>query len=420
MQTAFFKLANVIPVDDAIGYLKEQIDKLFSKKGQHIVDMNVAAVDKTIDKLVQVDYPESWANAELGPKTEKEEPDFVKNVMHPMNAQQGDKLPVSYFTRDGIFPVGTTQYEKRGVAISVPEWIMDNCIQCNQCAMVCPHAAIRPVILTDEEVTAAPADFTAKKALGKDLKGYQFRIQVYPLDCLGCGNCADICPAKKPALVMQPLKTQTEVQVPNQEYAAKLPVRDDILKRNSVKGSQLQQPLIEFSGACAGCGETPYTKLLTQLFGERMVIGNATGCSSIWGGSAPSIPYCVNKDGFGPTWGNSLFEDPAEFTYGMFLGAMHQKNKLIDLATQAVGTDIGQDIKDALSGWLDNVKDVEGSKKYGDILKQLLPAQKDNPLLAEIMGFSKLFTKKSYWIFLGDGAAYDIAFGGIDHVLSTG
>ncbi len=420
MQTAFFKLANVIPVDDAIGYLKEQIDKLFGKKGQHIVDMNVAAVDKTIDKLVQVDYPEAWATASSVAKAEKDEPDFVKNVMHPMNAQQGDKLPVSYFTKDGIFPVGTTQYEKRGVAISVPEWIMDNCIQCNQCAMVCPHAAIRPVVLTDEETAAAPAEFATKKAVGKDLKGYNFRIQVYPMDCLGCGNCADICPAKKPALVMQPLKTQTPVQVPNQQYMEKLPVRDDLLKRNSVKGSQLQQPLIEFSGACSGCGETPYTKLLTQLFGERMIIGNATGCSSIWGGSAPSIPYCVNKDGFGPTWGNSLFEDPAEFTYGMFLGAMHQKNKLIDLAKEAITTDIDKEIKDALSGWLDNIKDVAESKKYGDILKKLLPAQKDNPLLAEIMSCSKLFTKKSYWIFLGDGAAYDIAFGGIDHVISTG
>ncbi len=420
MQTAFFKLANVIPLEDAISYLKDQIKELFGKKGDKIVNMNFAAVDNTLDNLVEIKYPESWGDAGDQSVSVKDEPEFVTNVMRPILAQRGDKLPVSAFRPDGIFPVATSQYEKRGVAILVPTWDMDNCIECNQCAMVCPHAAIRPVILTDKELSDAPQGFEAKKAIGKDLKGYHLRIQVNTLDCLGCGNCADICPSKKPALVMKPIETQTQVQVPNFEYAVKLPVRDDLVKRTSVKGSQFYQPLLEFSGACAGCGETPYAKLITQLFGERMVIGNATGCSSIWGGSAPAIPYCVNKDGFGPTWGNSLFEDPAEFTYGMFLGALQQRTKLADMMREALNSDIPQDVKDAMSGWLDNMKDPDGSRKYGDQLKALLPGYKDNSLLSEINEMSNLFTKKSYWIFAGDGSAYDISFGGIDHVMASG
>jgi len=421
MQTAFFKLANVIPVDEAIGYLKGQIDALFRRKGDKIVQMNWDAVDRTLENLVEVDYPANWADAAADAAEDEDLPEFVRNVMNPMIAAQGDKLPVSAFSVDGLFPVATTQYEKRGVAINVPEWIMDNCIQCNQCAMVCPHAAIRPVLVTDEELAAAPAGFEAKKALGKELKEtYKFRIQVYAEDCMGCGNCADICPAKKNALVMKPIDTQLETQVPCQKYASSLPVRDNLVKRTSVKGSQFCQPLLEFSGACSGCGETPYAKLITQLFGERMVIGNATGCSSIWGGSAPSVPYCVNEDGFGPTWGNSLFEDPAEFTYGMFLGELQQRSKLADLAREALDTDISTEVKEALSGWLDNVKDPEGSRKYGDTLKELLPGMTDNPLLAEINANSRLFTKKSYWVFVGDGSAYDISFGGLDHVMATG
>ena len=420
MQTAFFKLANVIPVDEAIAYLKGQIQYLFEKKSQKIVDMNFAAVDKTLEHLVEIDYPESWAQADGSAQAEKDEPDFVKNVMRPILAQQGDKLPVSAFQPDGIFPVNTSKYEKRGVAINVPEWIMDNCIQCNQCAMVCPHASIRPVLLTEEELAQAPEGFEGKKAIGKELKEYYFKIQVDTLDCMGCGNCADICPAKKKALVMKPLESQTPLQVPFHEYSVDLPVRDDLTSRTSVKGSQFRQPLLEFSGACAGCGETPYAKLITQLFGERMIIGNATGCSSIWGGSAPAVPYCVDKDGFGPTWGNSLFEDSAEFTYGMFVGIQQQRLKLAQLMQEAINTDISQALKDAMQGWLENMKDPAGSRKFGDQLKEMLPNQQDQPLLAEINSMSKLFTKKSFWIFLGDGAAYDIGFGGIDHVLACG
>ena len=420
MQTAFFKAANVIPVEEAISLLKDQIKKMFAKKGDKIVKMNWDAVDRTVDNLVKIDYPESWADAADVKAAKADEPEWVSKVMRPILAQEGDKLPVSAFTCDGLFPVGTTRYEKRGVAINVPEWIMDNCIQCNQCAMVCPHAAIRPFLVTDEELEKAPAAFQAKKAVGKELKDYKFRMQVYTEDCMGCGNCADICPAKKPALVMKPLSTQLEDQVPNQRFAETLPLRDTLVKRDTVKGSQFQQPLLEFSGACAGCGETPYAKLITQLFGERMVIGNATGCSSIWGGSAPSIPYCTNKDGHGPAWGNSLFEDPAEFTYGLFMGQLQQRARLADLVRQAVAGDIDGEVKDALSNWLANMKDAQGSKAYGDQLKTLLPKYSDNKLLSEINSMSKLFTKKSYWIFCGDGAAYDIAYGGIDHVLASG
>jgi pyruvate-ferredoxin/flavodoxin oxidoreductase len=420
MQTTFFKLANIIPVEDAIAYLKDQIKKMFSKKGEKIVNMNFEAVDKTLDNLVEIKYPASWADAVDTLETGKDEPDFVKNVLRPIVAQQGDKLPVSAFSPDGIFPVATSKYEKRGVAINVPEWIKDNCVQCNQCSMVCPHAAIRPVLLTDEELANAPKGFETIKTVGKELKEYNFRIQVNTLDCMGCGNCADICPAKQKALVMKPIETQTEAQVSNHEFAVEVPVRDNLINRNSIKGSQFCQPLLEFSGACAGCGETPYAKLITQLFGERMIIGNATGCTSIWGGSAPAIPYCVNKDGFGPTWGNSLFEDPAEFTYGMFLGALQQRRKLADLVQEALQTKIPKTLKDAMQGWLNNIQDPSGSREYGDQLKALLPEYNDNPLLSEILDRSKLFTKKSYWIFAGDGAAYDIAYGGIDHVLATG
>ncbi|MFO8083827.1 MAG: pyruvate:ferredoxin (flavodoxin) oxidoreductase [Desulfobacterales bacterium] len=424
MQTAFFKLANVIPVEDAIRYLKAEVEKIFGKQGEQVVQMNWDVIDQTLEHLEKIDYPESWAEEEITAEEETEDengiPEFVKKVMIPMNKQKGDFLPVSAFKPDGIFPVGTSKYEKRGVAINVPEWIMENCVQCNQCSMVCPHAAIRPVLLTDEELAAAPEGFGAKKALGKELKGYHFRMQVNTLDCQGCGNCADICPAKKPALIMEPLTSQTEQQVPNFNYASSLPIRDNLTNRFSVKGSQFCQPLLEFSGACAGCGETVYAKLLTQLFGERMVIGNATGCSSIWGGSAPSIPYCTNKDGHGPTWANSLFEDSAEFTYGIYLGHLQQRNHLADLMEQAMESAVPDELKAAFQGWLSNPNDYENTKHYGDDLKSLLPRYLDDPLLSKIYNARKLFTKKSYWVFAGDGAAYDIGFGGIDHVLASG
>jgi pyruvate-ferredoxin/flavodoxin oxidoreductase len=421
MQTAFFQLANVLPVDKAIAHLKDEIKKMFGKKSEKLVTMNHAAVDATVANLMEIKYPAAWAQAGAQGQAGKKEPEWVRDVMRPILAQQGDKLPVSKFTPDGIFPVATTQFEKRGVAISVPEWIMDHCIQCNQCAMVCPHASIRPFLVTEEELRKAPAGFEAKKAVGKELKDYSFRIQVDTLDCMGCGNCADICPAKKKALVMKPLETQTAQQVPLWDYAMDLPVRDSLVGRFTVKGSQFCQPLLEFSGACAGCGETPYAKLITQLYGDRMIIGNATGCSSIWGGSAPAIPYCTNQNGHGPTWGNSLFEDSAEFTYGMFLGVLQQRRLLAEKARKALeAKETPAEVAAALQGWLDHMQDPEGSRTFGNQLKALLPKHAGNPLLAEIRSMEKLFTKKSFWVFLGDGAAYDIGFGGIDHVLAMG
>jgi pyruvate-ferredoxin/flavodoxin oxidoreductase len=421
MQTAFFKLANVLPVDQAIAALKDEIKKMFGKKSEKLVTMNHAAVDATVANLVEIKYPAGWAQAGEGGQAAKKEPDWVRNVMRPILAQQGDKLPVSKFTPDGIFPVATSQYEKRGVAINVPEWIMENCIQCNQCALVCPHASIRPFLATAEEMQKAPAGFEAKKAVGKELKDYSFRIQVDTLDCMGCGNCADICPAKKKALVMKPLETQTEKQIPLWDYAMGLPVRDSLVGRFTVKGSQFCQPLLEFSGACAGCGETPYAKLITQLYGDRMLIGNATGCSSIWGGSAPSAPYCTNKNGHGPTWGNSLFEDSAEFTYGMFLGVLQQRRQLADKVRNALeAKDTPAEVAGALQGWIEHMQDPQASRQFGDQLKALLPKVAGNPLLADILRMQKLFTKKSFWVFLGDGAAYDIGFGGVDHVMAAG
>jgi len=297
--------------------------------------------------------------------------------------------------------VATTQFEKRGVAISVPEWIMDNCIQCNQCAMVCPHASIRPFLVTEEELRKAPAGFEAKKAVGKELKDYSFRIQVDTLDCMGCGNCADICPAKKKALVMKPLETQTAQQVPLWDYAVDLPVRDSLVGRFTVKGSQFCQPLLEFSGACAGCGETAVRQAHHPALRDRMIIGNATGCSSIWAGRRRRFPTCTNKNGHGPTWGNSLFEDSAEFTYGMFLGVLQQRRLLAERARKALeAKETPAEAAAALQGWLDHMQDPEGSRTFGDRLKALLPKHAGNPLLAKIRAWKSSSPRSpsgSFW-----------------------
>ncbi|MCK5328435.1 MAG: pyruvate:ferredoxin (flavodoxin) oxidoreductase, partial [Candidatus Latescibacteria bacterium] len=420
MQTAFFKLANVIPFEDAVAYLKGEIKKVYGKKGDKIVQMNVDAVDHTIEHLKEIPVPASWKDAADEVQPVSDEPDFVKNVMRPILAQHGNQLPVSAFEPDGLFPVDTARFEKRGVAINVPEWISEHCIQCNQCVFVCPHAAIRPVLATEEDLKDAPEGFGTKPAVGKDLKGYQFRIQVNTLDCQGCGNCVDVCPAKQKALIMKPIETQTDAEVPHFDFSLTLPIKDDLMKRESLKGSQFQQPLIEFSGACAGCGETPYVKVLTQLFGERMLIANATGCSSIWGGSAPATPYCVNKEGCGPTWANSLFEDPAEFSYGMVMAVAQRRGKLADLMREAVDTEIPKELKTAMAGWIEGMNDVEQSTAFGKQLKKLLAGTNGNPLLDQIAAMSDLLVKKSIWTFGGDGWAYDIGFGGIDHVLASG
>ncbi len=420
MQTCFFSLANVLDIDKAIELLKQDIKTKFMKKGDKIIQMNIDAVDKTLDKLVEIKVPESWKNAEDQVHKQEKINDFVDNVMNKIIHQKGDELPVSAFQPDGVFPSATSQYEKRGVAINVPQWIGDNCIQCGQCSFVCPHAAIITVLASDEELENAPASFETMPAKGKNLKDYKFRIQVNTLDCLGCGNCADICPAKDKALVMKPIATQTEPQVENHKFSLNISFKNDLLPRESIKGSQLYKPLLEFSGACAGCGETPYVKVLTQLFGERMVIANATGCSSIWGASAPAMPYCKNADGQGPAWANSLFEDAAEYGYGMMMAFKARRNALADTMKKALETDISEEIKDAVNGWLAGMDNAAESKKFGDELKALLAGNTGNDLLDEIYEQKDLFVKKSQWVIGGDGWAYDIGYGGIDHVIASG
>ncbi|SLM32050.1 Pyruvate-flavodoxin oxidoreductase [Desulfamplus magnetovallimortis] len=420
MQTCFFKLANVLPFEEAIELLKADIKKTYGKKGDHIVKMNVDAVDKTLDNLVEVKVPESWKETSGWPEPDTKGTQFMEKVIRPILSQKGDSLPVSAFQPDGTFPNATSQYEKRGVAINVPEWIADNCIQCNQCSFVCPHAAILPVVATPEELEGAPETFITQPGKGKELKEFAFRMQVNPLDCQGCGNCADICPAKTPALVMKPIATQTATEVPNHIFSLSIPFKDGLGKRDSVKGSQFIKPMLEFSGACAGCGETPYVKVLTQLFGERMTVANATGCSSIWGGSAPTSPYCTNADGHGPTWASSLFEDAAEYGYGMMLAVNKRRQVLASKAQQLLETDIPSDLKDALSGWIAGMNDAQASREYGDKIKAIINANRGSVMLESLIEDQNLFTKKSHWVFGGDGWAYDIGFGGVDHVLASG
>ncbi len=418
MQTCFFKLANVLPIDTAIDLLKKDIKKTFGKKGDHIVEMNINAVDNTLDNLVEIDVPASWGQASGGIPAQPKATEYVDKIMRPVQALKGDELPVSVFPVDGVFPTSTARYEKRGVAVTVPEWLPEECIQCNQCSFICPHSAIIPILASDEELARAPESFTTIPAIGKDLKGYHFRMQVNTLDCQGCGNCADICPAKNKALVMKPMVTQTEAEIPNYNFSLTVPYKGELTNRESVKGSQFYQPLLEFSGACAGCGETPYVKVITQLFGERMTIANATGCSSIWGGSAPSSPYCANAEGHGPGWASSLFEDAAEYGYGMALAYNTRRQALAAKIERAIGGDISAELREAFTAWLGAMNDAAGSEAAGRKMKQLLADTGGNQLLEEIARSSELFTKKSHWIVGGDGWAYDIGYSGLDHVMA--
>jgi len=425
MQAAFFKLANVIPVEEAVDYLKASVVKSYGKKGQNIVDMNIAAIDQGLSSFVKVDVPMSWAtdNAQAQVAATVQEPAYVTNFLRPVNAMDGDNLPVSTFLgcEDGTVPLGTAAFEKRGIAVVVPEWQVDKCIQCNQCSYVCPHAAIRPFLMNEEEAKAAPETFTAKKANGKEAVGLQFRVQISPLDCTGCGNCAEVCPAKGKALIMEPATEQIEKQAENWEYAVTLSNKSKLFNVTTVKASQFAQPLLEFNGACPGCGETAYIKLITQLYGDRMMIANATGCTSIWSGSAPAVPYTTNQEGKGPSWANSLFEDNAEFGYGMSVGVSQQREKLGDLMKQALEQEISSELKDAFQEWLKGANDAEASKAATvKILAGLKEYVGDSKVLAEISAKKDHLIKKSQWIIGGDGWSYDIGYGGLDHVIASG
>ena len=422
MQSAFFKLAEVIPVEDAVKYMKQAVVDTYENKGEKIVEMNQKAIDMGMEALQLIQVPASWASAKESGDPSADEPAFIREILRPMNAQVGDSLPVSAFAgrEDGHFPMGTSAYEKRGIAVEVPEWIKENCIQCNQCSFVCPHAAIRPFLLNEEEQEASPETFDTLKAMGKEFQGMTYRIQISTLDCTGCGNCADICPSKTKALAMKPVEPQIAAQKSNWDFATTITSKAHLTNIENLKGSQFAQPLFEFSGACAGCGETPYVKLVTQLFGDRMLIANATGCSSIFGGSAPSVPYCVNEEGKGPAWANSLFEDNAEYGYGMVLAMNQIRDKLEDLMNEGLETDLPDALKDAFSAWIAGKDNARESKKATYDMLPLLQEAKGHPVVEEIISKKEYLIKKSQWIFGGDGWAYDIGYGGLDHVLASG
>lgn len=420
LQASFFKLSGVIPIDKAVTEMKDAIYKsYFKKKGQAIVDMNNASIEHGINELNEIQIPESWLTAQ-DEAVEKNVPEFIKEIVEPMNRQEGDVLTVSqmvkYGLEDGTWPAATSKYEKRGAAVEVPQWEAEKCIQCNQCSLVCPHAAIRPILVTDAEKALAPHGFETKKAIGKGLESYQFRIQVSPYDCTGCGSCVNVCPSKEKALVMKPLDSQLK-EADSWTYAVEeVEIKKDAVNSCSIKNCQFAKPYFEFSGACAGCGETPYIKLVSQLFGERMYITNASGCSSAYGGSTPSSPYCVDKKGCGPAWAMSLFEDNAEYAYGYLLGQEAIKNQLKDkvqtLMEQGVATD-------ACRKYLEKGKDPEVTREVCDEL--LAAIQDNNSEEAQFIRDNKEFlTKKSVWAFGGDGWAYDIGYGGLDHVLASG
>src|SRR6056297_1044379 len=420
MQSAFFKISNVIPYDKAVDEMNKAIVKTFGRKGEDVVNMNKTAVERGGD-VEEIKIPSEWKNIEVKAATDDRDiPDFIKNVVEPINAQKGDDLPVSAFAgrEDGTFPAGTTAYEKRGVAVTVPEWIPDNCIQCNQCAYVCPHAVIRPFLLTDEEVKDAPEGTSTVKGKG-GIKEYNFRVQISVLDCTGCGNCVDVCPAPTEALEMKPLESQMEEAKRWDYMHNKVGYKDHVLpKDKTVKNSQFAQPLFEFSGACAGCGETPYIKTITQLYGDRMMIANATGCSSIYGGSAPSTPYRENHEGKGPAWANSLFEDNAEYGFGMAMGVQNLRKRMANQMTKAMN-DVGTETKAAFVQWIESKEDADKSKEASKAVVEALQKEK-HPVAKDILSMKDYLIKKSVWIIGGDGWAYDIGYGGLDHVIASG
>ncbi len=422
MQTAFFKVANVIPFEMAVSQMKKAIEKTYGRKGEEVVRMNIASIDGG-SNVTEVAVPVEWKNIKLvAAKANPNVPEFIANVVEPINAQRGDDLPVSAFLgrEDGTFPAGTTMYEKRGIAVNVPVWLPESCIQCNQCSYVCPHAAIRPFLMDETEIKNAPEGTTTIKANGKGLENYKFRMQVSVLDCTGCGNCVDTCPSKTKALEMKPLDGQMQEATRWEYFASKVTYKDNLVdKFVNIKNSQFAQPLFEFSGACAGCGETPYIKLITQLYGDRMIVANATGCSSIYGGSAPSTPYTANSKGKGVAWANSLFEDNAEYGYGIAMGVNKLRKRIARLMTEGLASDLSAEVKASFQLWLDGQHEAATSEAA--TAKVLATIEKVNhPICKEILDIKQYMIKKSVWVIGGDGWAYDIGYGGLDHVLASG
>ncbi|MGJ8730074.1 pyruvate:ferredoxin (flavodoxin) oxidoreductase [Listeria aquatica] len=426
MQTAFFKLSGVMDFDLAFEELKDSAIRTYGKKDMRVAEKNIQAMDQTLAYLKQVDVPDAWRNAEAIAKSskveEQEKPRYIEQILEPMNALKGDSLSVGTLIEngmgDGSYPQGTAAYEKRGIALEVPEWISENCTMCNECAFVCPHAAIRPVLVNEAEEGNAPDSFVTREMRGKDVS---YRIQVSPMDCTGCNLCAHVCPAKDKALVMKPFDEVAERERENWDFAKTVSPKKNPGKKNTLPGSQFEQPLLEFSGACAGCGETPYVKLLTQLFGDRMMIANATGCSSIWGASAPATPYTTNSEGNGPAWSNSLLEDNAEYGFGMYLANQTMRGGLLkEVDSILLEEEISENLNHALSEWRENFLMGEGTRERAEDLQLALLAEMNgNSRLKVLYEKRDLFIKRSQWMIGGDGWAYDIGFGGIDHVLAS-
>ena len=421
VQSAFFKLANILPIDEAIGYLKDSAEKSYAKRGQDVVEMNWKAIDAGADRLVKIDVPESWLTAEDEPKVERETSEFYQKIVVPVNRQQADKLPVSVLNgyEDGAYELGVTQYEKRGISLSVPKWDPEKCIQCNQCAFVCPHSVLRPLLLTDEQVAGAPASCDIVDSKGAETR--KFTMAISPLDCTGCGNCVYACPAKEKAIEMVNIDDVLEKQDESWYYLKDIEVTDiPAAQKATVKGSQFLKPYLEFSGACAGCGETPYAKLITQLYGDRMSVSQTAGCVAVWGGAAPGIAYTTDQNGYGPAFGYSLFEDDAEFGYGMCIGSKKIRDDLYEKALRALEAGVPADVEPAMKAWVDGFKDAEGTRARSDAFAKVLAGYEDDPVLGEFARHTDYLTKRSYWVFGGDGWAYDIGFGGLDHVVASG
>ena len=426
LQAAFFKLANVIPVEDAVEHMKAAVKKTYGLKGEKIVNMNIAAVDAGINAVKQVQVKESWKNlsgAAIQPAP-ADVPDIIKNILVPINAQKGDLLPVSAFKgmEDGTMPLGTSQYEKRGIATHLPVWNQDECIQCNMCSFVCPHAVIRPYLLDEKEAANAPAGMILVDAKGPKMDGLKYTMGVSTLDCTSCGSCVSSCPKSGKALKMVPTH-EVSLDQTNWKYLQTLPEKNDRIDKFTLKGSQLRQPLVEFNGACAGCGETPYIKLLTQLYGDKMYLANATGCTQAWGAAMPCVPYCKNKEGKGVAWSNSLFENNAEFSYGMCLAVKQLRAAVTEFVKQLDGMTKDAAVKAAIAKWLETYDDLDASSVATDELLAVLESTKFSPeeqaVVAEILKRRKDMSKKTMWMYGGDGWAYDIGYGGLDHVLAS-